>query len=79
VARDFGLIGFYLGLSHSYQECALPTELCGPVCMKLYCKSILVKSQLTVPILLWNVTYVLNRQIRREILKDDLAKVKKEV
>ncbi|MGD2065147.1 MAG: hypothetical protein PVI95_01725 [Dehalococcoidia bacterium] len=44
--------------------------------MKLYFKSILVKSQLTVPIPLWNVIYRLNQQISGEILKDDLVKVK---
>ena len=52
---------------HSYQECVLPTELCGPVCTKLYRKSILAKSQLTVPVRLWEVTYMLNRQISGEI------------
>ena len=29
--------------ARSYQERALPTELCGQVCMKSYCKSILGK------------------------------------
>ncbi len=63
----------------SYQERALPTELCGPVCTKLYCKSIRVNRRQTIPVPIWNVTYKSNRRISGEILKDGLVKGKKEV
>jgi hypothetical protein len=42
----------YGDLSQSYQECALPTELCGQLCTKYYFKSIWVNSQENIDFLL---------------------------
>jgi len=49
---DAMIVRLMVVMSRSYQERALPTELCGPVCMKLYFKSIRVNSQLIMPVLL---------------------------